>query len=308
MKQRRLLAQGADDPARVHARLARRDAVGVRRQGARPVLELVEARTRQHPGADRVRRRREGRRRLRRLRRARRSWRTSPTRARSTCSRAPATSARRSSRRPTRYFVEKRPAIEFIHFSDPDDLGHSDGWMSNPQLEAIRQTDKCLATLLDARSKRRASIARRCSSSRRITAGTATTTRERSKRTASSPGSPGAPASAPVTASKSHDQHRRHRRDRPLGPRLPPRPGALGKPVLEAFEPESRRTRVSAARLSPRGLLAARTDGFGRAKLRPGGAHGADPLRVLEEVDDEVDQGPVVPGLCRRRCSCSARR
>ena len=49
-----------------------------------------------------------------------------------------------------RYFVEKKPEIEFIHFSDPDDLGHSDGWMSNPQLEAIRTTDKCLATLLDA--------------------------------------------------------------------------------------------------------------------------------------------------------------
>ena len=50
----------------------------------------------------------------------------------------------------TRYFVEKRPEIEFIHFSDPDDLGHSEGWMSNPQLESIRQTDSCLPTLLDA--------------------------------------------------------------------------------------------------------------------------------------------------------------
>ena len=49
-----------------------------------------------------------------------------------------------------RYFVAARPAIEFIHFSDPDDLGHLDGWMSNPQLESIRSTDKCLATLLDA--------------------------------------------------------------------------------------------------------------------------------------------------------------
>jgi type I phosphodiesterase/nucleotide pyrophosphatase len=48
------------------------------------------------------------------------------------------------------YFVEKRPQIEFIHFSDPDDLGHSDGWMSNPQLEAVRHTDRCLRTLLDA--------------------------------------------------------------------------------------------------------------------------------------------------------------
>jgi hypothetical protein len=50
----------------------------------------------------------------------------------------------------TQYFVQKRPQVEFIHFSDPDDLGHSDGWMSNPQLEAVRDTDKCLATLLDA--------------------------------------------------------------------------------------------------------------------------------------------------------------
>lgn len=49
-----------------------------------------------------------------------------------------------------RYFVEKRPAIEFIHFSDPDDLGHSDGWMSNQQLESVRTTDRCLATLIAA--------------------------------------------------------------------------------------------------------------------------------------------------------------
>ncbi len=52
-----------------------------------------------------------------------------------------------------RYFVEKKPQIEFIHFSDPDDLGHSDGWMSNPQLEAVRTTDKCLGTLMDAVAK-----------------------------------------------------------------------------------------------------------------------------------------------------------
>jgi hypothetical protein len=49
-----------------------------------------------------------------------------------------------------RYFVEKKPEIEFIHFSDPDDLGHAEGWMSNPQFESIRATDKCLGTLLDA--------------------------------------------------------------------------------------------------------------------------------------------------------------
>jgi predicted AlkP superfamily pyrophosphatase or phosphodiesterase len=49
-----------------------------------------------------------------------------------------------------RYFVEQRPEIEFIHFSDPDDLGHSKGWMSNPQLDAVRQVDRCLGTLLEA--------------------------------------------------------------------------------------------------------------------------------------------------------------
>jgi arylsulfatase A-like enzyme len=49
-----------------------------------------------------------------------------------------------------RYFVAEKPEIEFIHFSDPDDLGHSDGWMSNQQMDAIRQTDRCLGTLLDA--------------------------------------------------------------------------------------------------------------------------------------------------------------
>lgn len=49
-----------------------------------------------------------------------------------------------------RYFVEKRPQIEFIHFSDADDLGHAVGWMSDPQLEAVRHVDKCLGVLVDA--------------------------------------------------------------------------------------------------------------------------------------------------------------
>jgi arylsulfatase A-like enzyme len=49
-----------------------------------------------------------------------------------------------------RAFVDRRLQIEFIHFSDPDDMGRSDGWMSTPQFDAVRATDKCLATLLDA--------------------------------------------------------------------------------------------------------------------------------------------------------------
>ena len=82
-----------------------------------------------------------------------------------------------------RYFVEKRPAIEFIHFSDPDDLGHSDGWMSNPQLESVRTTDQAAWRRCSTPCRPPASMARRCSSSRRITAATATTTRARSRRT-----------------------------------------------------------------------------------------------------------------------------
>jgi arylsulfatase A-like enzyme len=49
-----------------------------------------------------------------------------------------------------RYFVEKRPQIEFVHFSDPDERGHAVGWMSDSQIEAIRHTDACLATLIRA--------------------------------------------------------------------------------------------------------------------------------------------------------------
>ncbi len=48
------------------------------------------------------------------------------------------------------YFVTKKPSIEFIHFSDPDDLGHAVGWMSKQQFEAVRHADKCLGTLVDA--------------------------------------------------------------------------------------------------------------------------------------------------------------
>ena len=49
-----------------------------------------------------------------------------------------------------RYFIEKQPDIEFIHFSDPDEKGHQIGWMSEPQIESIRATDLCLATILEA--------------------------------------------------------------------------------------------------------------------------------------------------------------
>jgi arylsulfatase A-like enzyme len=48
------------------------------------------------------------------------------------------------------YFVEHRPQIEFVHFSDPDDRGHAKGWMSPEQVAAVAETDKCLGLLIDA--------------------------------------------------------------------------------------------------------------------------------------------------------------
>jgi arylsulfatase A-like enzyme len=48
------------------------------------------------------------------------------------------------------HFREKRPRLEFVHFSDPDSSGHSVGWMSEDQLSAVGRTDDCLATLLEA--------------------------------------------------------------------------------------------------------------------------------------------------------------
>ena len=47
------------------------------------------------------------------------------------------------------YFRDSRPQIEFVHFSDPDEEGHSVGWMSDQQLTAIGHTDRCLATLMN---------------------------------------------------------------------------------------------------------------------------------------------------------------
>jgi hypothetical protein len=54
------------------------------------------------------------------------------------------------SARAAEYFVEAKPDIMFVHFSDPDDAGHSKGWMTPAYLAAVRQSDKCLAHLLSA--------------------------------------------------------------------------------------------------------------------------------------------------------------
>jgi len=48
------------------------------------------------------------------------------------------------------YFLKHRPQIEFVHFSDPDSGGHSSGWMSDVQMKAVRNSDRCLETLVEA--------------------------------------------------------------------------------------------------------------------------------------------------------------
>ena len=48
------------------------------------------------------------------------------------------------------YFVEQRPAVEFVHFADPDETGHHQGWMSDEQIQAIRGADGCVANMIDA--------------------------------------------------------------------------------------------------------------------------------------------------------------
>jgi predicted AlkP superfamily pyrophosphatase or phosphodiesterase len=48
------------------------------------------------------------------------------------------------------HFREKRPRLEFVHFSDPDSSGHSVGWMSEDQLTAVGRSDDCLTTLVEA--------------------------------------------------------------------------------------------------------------------------------------------------------------
>jgi len=54
------------------------------------------------------------------------------------------------SRRAAAYFLAERPRLLFIHFSDPDEYGHSHGWMSEAYRRAVTSSDRCLATVLAA--------------------------------------------------------------------------------------------------------------------------------------------------------------
>jgi hypothetical protein len=51
------------------------------------------------------------------------------------------------------YLVAEKPALAFVHFSDPDEVGHSAGWMSAKQVKAISDSDRCLGILYEALEK-----------------------------------------------------------------------------------------------------------------------------------------------------------
>ena len=48
------------------------------------------------------------------------------------------------------YLTTEKPALAFVHFSDPDEAGHAVGWMSNRQIKAIGDSDRCLGILYEA--------------------------------------------------------------------------------------------------------------------------------------------------------------
>lgn len=53
-------------------------------------------------------------------------------------------------RRAAAYFTAKRPDLLFVHFSDPDEYGHSSGWLSKQYVRAAKNSDACLGIVLDA--------------------------------------------------------------------------------------------------------------------------------------------------------------
>jgi predicted AlkP superfamily pyrophosphatase or phosphodiesterase len=53
-------------------------------------------------------------------------------------------------KRATEYMLAEKPEVMFVHFSDPDEYGHSDGWMSPAYLQGVTQSDRCLGKMMDA--------------------------------------------------------------------------------------------------------------------------------------------------------------
>ncbi len=51
------------------------------------------------------------------------------------------------------YLTTEKPALAFVHFSDPDEVGHSKGWGSPQQIRAISESDRCLGVIYEALEK-----------------------------------------------------------------------------------------------------------------------------------------------------------
>lgn len=49
-----------------------------------------------------------------------------------------------------RFLVAEKPDLAFVHFSDPDEAGHSTGWLSESYKRAGVASDRCLGTLYQA--------------------------------------------------------------------------------------------------------------------------------------------------------------
>lgn len=48
------------------------------------------------------------------------------------------------------HFTKHAPRLTLVHFADPDDAGHADGWSSDGYTRAVKMADRCLGTLVDA--------------------------------------------------------------------------------------------------------------------------------------------------------------
>lgn len=55
-----------------------------------------------------------------------------------------------------RYLASAQPHLLFIHVADPDDVGHRDGWMSEPYLAVVRQAPATIRLVLDTLERMRA--------------------------------------------------------------------------------------------------------------------------------------------------------
>jgi arylsulfatase A-like enzyme len=52
------------------------------------------------------------------------------------------------------YLEHAGPGVTFVHLSEPDEYGHSRGWMTEAYLRGVATADECVGTLMDALTRR----------------------------------------------------------------------------------------------------------------------------------------------------------